>query len=157
MQKIYYWYSWIKSKFDFIRYLISFETSKSTSRCLDYIWYSVDSLQPTSVLETVGVPEGIQWWMVIRWGKKTGTKIKKKIDQVHLVCRTQFVDLHSRNIKKRTINDQKSTREYHKLPNLLKSTREVTRNDLKVPQNLRNYQKYQKYQVLPRRTKITGL
>ena len=28
------------------------------SRCLDYIWFSSNSLKPTEVLDTVGVPAG---------------------------------------------------------------------------------------------------
>ena len=34
------------------------------SRCLDYIWFSTDSLKPVAVLDTVGVPPGIETHLI---------------------------------------------------------------------------------------------
>ena len=109
------------------------------------------------MLETVGVPEGIQ--CNDEWSKeeeiKTGTKIKKKQDQVHSACRTQFVDLHSRNYR-RTINDRKIP----KSTMIYRGGRFVdlySTNDQKVPVTFRNYHKIpkilgntNKYQKVPK-------
>ena len=90
-------------------------------------------------------PLGFQKVFNDEWSKeearKTGTKIKKKQDHVHLACRTQFVDLHSRNYKKNH-KWPKSTIECHELPSRFVGL--YSRNDQKVPVTFGNYHKIPK-------------